>query len=349
MKKINKLFIGVHIALFFSCSTDPVELPQGEFEKGVLILNEGAFGANDGEIYHYDQQTGNIKADIFETQNNRPFAGILQRVVEYGERTYLVANTGKVEVVNSADFRSLGAVSGGVLENCRDLTVAGDKLFISDWGAYDEAWANPHSFIAVVQGLEGGTVSNKIPVPSRPEGLIFTNNKILAACSAAGVIAVIDPEKEEIEAILEVHGVPFYFFEFANNVYLYARTNEAMYFHPISTQDFSVRETVQVNLEGAIYNGNFALGENGDIYVITTGVGDNKVAKVSLHSGEVLDEAFYSGSHFYGLGYHSKEGMLYIGEHNRWQGNGTVLKLNANGELATTLSVGRGPSGFIFR
>ena len=57
------------LALFFvSCTDDGPEIPSGEFERGVLIMNEGAFGANDGEVYHYDPATGEIKTNIFESK-----------------------------------------------------------------------------------------------------------------------------------------------------------------------------------------------------------------------------------------------------------------------------------------
>jgi hypothetical protein len=80
---------------------------------------------------------------------------------QLGGRTFLVANTGKVEVVNSTDFLSRGVVSGEDLVNSRSLAVMSEKLFISDWGPYDENWENPDSFIAVVQDLDGGPVEKK--------------------------------------------------------------------------------------------------------------------------------------------------------------------------------------------
>ncbi|WP_373495220.1 DUF5074 domain-containing protein [Aquiflexum sp.] len=167
-----------------SCTDDGPEIPLGEFEKGVLIINEGAFGANDGEVYHYDPVSGDIKNDIFESKNGRPFAGLIQDIVELEDRMYLVANTGKVELVDPKDFASLGAVDADLV-NSRSLAVANQKLYISDWGPYDPSFQNPDSYIAVVNGLNGGTVSEKIPVPSRPEGLIVAGNFLYVACAAA--------------------------------------------------------------------------------------------------------------------------------------------------------------------
>jgi hypothetical protein len=227
--------------------------------------------------------------------------------------------------------------------------VSGEIIFVSDWGPYDEIWSNPESFVAVVHGLVWGSVGEKIEVPNNPEGMISVNGKVLVACSAAGEIAVIDATNEELEKTVAVAGNPYFFFNHQSDLYLYARTGENIYFHRINTNDFSVTHTVEIALANSIYNGNFAIGENGEVYVITTGGDSDKVARVSLSNGDIIDEAFYTGSNFYGLGYHRSEGILYIGENNGWQGNGTVMKVSANGELTGTIQAGRGPSGFVFR
>jgi hypothetical protein len=77
MKNLSKklFFLTLVLGLSFACDPVSPETPSGEFEDGVLIVNEGAFGANDGEIYHYDPESGEVQPDIFERKNNRPFAG----------------------------------------------------------------------------------------------------------------------------------------------------------------------------------------------------------------------------------------------------------------------------------
>ena len=190
------------LAFAISCVNDPVERPLGQFERGVLILNEGSFGANDGELYHYDPTTEVLQANVFESTNSRPFAGLMQRVRAEGEYLYLVANTGKVEIVDAADLSSIGAVNDAKLQIPRDLQVAGQKLFISDFGPYDASWNNSESFVAVVTGLRGGTVSAQIPVPSRPEGMALIDGRVWVACTSCTSIAVINPDEEEVSQLI---------------------------------------------------------------------------------------------------------------------------------------------------
>ncbi|MEX2565190.1 MAG: DUF5074 domain-containing protein [Cyclobacteriaceae bacterium] len=350
MKNLTKklLFLSLVLCLSFACDSVSPEIPSGEFEDGVLIVNEGAFGANDGEIYHFDPETGNIQSDIFELKNNRPFAGLIQNMYIIADRSYLVANTGKVEVVNSADFTSRGAVSGEDLENSRSLTVFSEKLFISDWGPYDENWENPDSFIAVVQDLDGGPVDNKIEVPSRPEGMTVYNDKILVACQGESLMAVINPEEESVDRTIEVEGTPFSFFIYGGQLYLYALGEDEILVHPISAADFSMDETLAFRVSEPIYNGNYVLGNDGEMYVISGNGASTVVVKLSIVSGEILDETFFAGNNFYGLGFHHETNTLYIGEHNGWQGNGNVIRVNATGDELESIPAGRGPSGFLF-
>lgn len=347
---LKPIYFIALLAFVLSCTSDPVEVPIGAYERGVLIINEGAFGANDGEVYHYDLSSDALTPNVFETVNGRPFAGLVQDVVIHGDHLYIVANTGKVEVVGQGDFKSVGAVNGSELHISRSLISSQQKLFVSDWGPYDENWSNPDSFLAVVSDLKGGSISRKIPVPSGPERMAEISGKIWVACAAARELAIVDPEKEEVVGQVELEqGSPYSFFQYNGQWYVFARDDESIYLHRINPANSSISETVSIPLANTIYNGNFALGENGEIFVITSSGSVSAVAKVSLSQGQVIDEKFYEGRDFYGLGYDSSSERLFVGEHAGWQGNGTVKIVDKSGQLVESVDAGRGPSGFVFR
>ena len=108
----NQLWALALITLLFSCDPGADERPLGKYDSGILLMNEGAFGANDGEVFHFDPSSGTLSQNIFEQENGRPFAGLLEDMVLEDDRLYLVANTGKVEIVNPGTFKSIGAVVG---------------------------------------------------------------------------------------------------------------------------------------------------------------------------------------------------------------------------------------------
>lgn len=344
----NVWAVALAITLF-ACESSDIEIPLGEFERGVLVMNEGNFGTNDGEIFHFNPENGEVSANIFESHNSRPFAGLVQDMVLVEDRLYLVANTGKVEIVNANNFSGIGAVSSGS-DQPRSLVVAGGKLFISDYGPYDENYATPNSYISVVNSVQGGTISKKIPVSRKPEGLYATENRVMVAVNQDRKMEVIDLATEEVVETREIVGAPHSFFEVNGQLYLYARDANNVYFHRVDRNTYSVSGTVTAAIDGS--TNNYALGRDNSVYVITsTGWPDynDAVSKLSLSSGEVINASLITGTGFYGIGYDPANRHIYIGDNNAFQGNGTVLIFNEEGQGVNTFDAGRAPSGFLFR
>lgn len=337
------------IFILFACDDNGSERPLGAYETGILIMNEGAFGSNDGEVYHLEPTSGFLKPNIFEMENNRPFAGLLQDMVIEGERLYLVANTGKVEIVNSGDFKSRGAVAGG-LDQPRSLAINGNKLFISDYGPYDASYNTPDSYIAVVNGLDGGAVGKKIQVSNKPEDLYPIGKFVLVAGSEEKSLQVIDTETETLTKTLVVAGSPTQFFTIGTQLWLFSPASDKVYFHRINTSNFELTETVEMAIPDA--TGKLAIGNNGRIYLLTsTGwpTYEDAVASISIPNTQPIVKELITGSGFYGIGFDQNRGELYVANAKGFQGNGNVTIYNESGTVLKTLDVGRGPSGFMMR
>jgi DNA-binding beta-propeller fold protein YncE len=337
------------VFILFACEDSTSDKPLGAYETGILIMNEGAFGSNDGEVYHLEPASGFLKPNIFEMENNRPFAGLLEDMVMEGERLFLVANTGKVEIVNSGDFKSRGAVAGG-LDQPRSLAINGNKLFISDYGPYDASYNTPDSYIAVVNGLDGGAVGKKIQVTNKPEDLFTVGKFVLVAGSEEKSLQVIDAESETLTKTLVIAGSPTQFFILGTQLWLFAPALEKVYFHRINTSSFDLTETVEIAIPDA--TGKMAIGNNGRIYLLTsTGWPDyqDAVASVSIPNSQPIVKELIKGSGFYGIGFDQNRGELYLTNAKGFQGNGNVTVYNESGTVLKTLDMGRGPSGFMMR
>jgi DNA-binding beta-propeller fold protein YncE len=344
----NQLWAFSLLVFAFSCNDNGGEQPLGKYDTGVLIMNEGNFGANDGEVYHLDPATGTLTKDIFELENSRPFAGLLEDMVLEEGRLYLVANTGKVEIVNPGDFKSVGAVIGD-LDQPRSLATASGKLFISDYGPYDASYATPDSYIAVVSGLDGGTVKKKIEVSNKPEDLFVNGKFVWAAGSEEGKIEVIDADAETVAKTLEVEGRPVQFLELGGEVWLYAVDSDKVYFSSLNLSGQTVKEVKSFNVAHA--TGRIAMGEDSKLYLVTSTGWPNYqdgVAVVSIADNSV-DTDWTTGSGFYGIGYDKARQEIYLANSNAFQGSGTVTVFKKDGTEAAEMEVGRGPSGFLFR
>jgi DNA-binding beta-propeller fold protein YncE len=289
-----------------------------------------------------------MKENIFETENNRPFAGLLEDVVLEEDRLYLVANTGKVEIVNPGDFKSRGSVIGD-LDQPRSLATARGKLFISDYGPYDASFNTPNSYIAVVSGLDGGTVKKKIEVSNKPEDLFTSGKFVFVAGSEQGKIEIIDADTETVTKTIEIEGKPVQFFEQRGDLWVYSYDSDKIYFQSFHRDNLTKKEFRELPLSKA--TGRIALGEDDRIYILTSsGWPDynDGIAVVSIFDTTLIP-SLKTGSGFYGIGFDKERQEIYVSNSKGFQGNGEVTIYNKSGVEVKKMEVGRGPSGFVFR
>lgn len=346
MKLKQLLWASALISVSFACSDNNDETPLGKYDNGILIMNEGNFGTNDGEVYHLNPSTGELLPNIFETENLRPFAGLLEDIVLEADRMYLIANTGKIEIVNPATFKSLGAVSAD-LDQPRSLAVNGNKLFISDYGPYDASYATPTSYVAVVNGLDGGVVSKKIAVSSKPEDLYSYGNFILVASSETNKIEIIDASKEAITKTIQLDASPKQFYAEDGTLWVYSVSEDNVIFYTINLNTLDVAKTYTVPVAKA--TSRIAFDGDDEMYILTSsGYPDynDAVVTIDIEGNTATATELMTGTGFYGIGYEGDLDQIYVANANGFQGNGTITVLSETGTVIRTFDVGRGPSGF---
>lgn len=344
----NQLGALALIFLLFACEESGNERPLGVYDTGILIMNEGSFGTNDGEVFHLDPATGTMKENIFEAENNRPFAGLLEDIVIEEDRVYLVANTGKVEIVNPGNFKSIGAVIGD-LDQPRSLATSRGKLFISDYGPYDADFNTPDSYVAVVSGLDGGVVKKKIKVSNKPEDLFTVGKYVFVAGSEEGKIEIIDAETETITKTIEVSGKPAQFFEARGDLWVYSYDANMIYFQSFHLDNLTKQNSQEIPLANP--TSRIALDEDDRIYILTSSGWPDYSDGITIFSlfESIFIPDWKTGSGFYGIGYDLEREEIYVTNSNGFQGNGEVTVYSKDGREVTNMEVGRGPSGFVFR
>lgn len=347
MKLNQLLWAGALVSVSFACSDSGNEKPLGKYENGILIMNEGNFGTNDGEVYHLNTTTQELLPNIFEAENLRPFAGLLEDMVLEADRLYLVANTGKIEIVNPGDFKSSGAVVAE-LDQPRSLAVNGRKLFISDYGPYDDNYGTPDSYVAVVNGLDGGVVSKKIEVSNKPEDLFSHGNYIIVAGSEENKIEIIDATQEAVVTTLDLEASPRQFFAEDGILWVYAVTAEEVIFYTVNLNSLTLGNTYTVPLANA--TSRIAFDGDDEMYVLTSsGYPDynDAVVNIDIEGSSATVTELITGSGFYGIGFDHNLDQIYVANSNAFQSNGTVTVLSETGSVVRTFEVGRGPSGFL--
>lgn len=353
MKKTNfRFLIAFLFPLFLACSNDPVPSPvETTYDHGVLIVNEGNFFSGDGEITHYAPDTEVLTQNLFQTVNGIMLAAYIEQVRVQGEQVLIVdSNQGaaKVVVVDKVSFEEVGRVEG--LEIPRDVAVADNKLFIADWGAYDDQgnYTNPNSFVAVADAV-GGEISAKIKVSSRPQAIISFEGSIFVACQASQELLKINPSTLDIAERRSLDFSPTEFFVNEGNLMLYGTVDQMISLVEIDPETLSGPKT-NFNLPNA---SRLILGPSGEALALTSTYSadysytDNAVLTIPL-TGNSPGTTVFEARNLKGIGYDGGNQQIYIADDNGIQGNGTVVITDLQGQEIKKLEVGRVPSKFYF-
>ncbi len=196
--------IALGASLFFaSCekeSTDDDDNTGGVtteagYSEGVLISNEGSFGAGNGSISYFDTDSNTVTNELFKTVNNFPLGDIVQSVYRGTKNTYACVNaSNKIEVFNSTTFMSVATVSNVPLP--RYAVENNGKLYVSCWGNNGQ--------IKVID-ISSNTIVDSIMVGTGPEGLIVSDNKLFVANSGGftgdSTISIVNLTNNTVETL----------------------------------------------------------------------------------------------------------------------------------------------------
>ncbi len=349
--KFTKIGFGIFVltALIISgCTKNENPTPKGKYESGVFVINEGNFSDADGSLGHYNPETSENIQKAFELENTRPFGGLLQSVIIYNDRIYLVDNLGsRIEVADANTLTSILVISEE-LSLPRYMVIDGNKGYVSNWGPFAQDYSSPESFIAVLN-IETGNILKTINVNSRPEGLKITNGKLFVSSLASSQITVIDITNDKITETIETSFGPSNFVSLPDGHLWF--TTMAGNLNELDALNNKILQTIEIsNLEGKLTIDKV----NKIIYVLTStwapdfSFTDSRIVAVAL-SSPANYKSIYSTRNIYGLGYRENSNEIYLANANAFTGNGTILIISPEGEDISNFISGRGPNGFIFR
>lgn len=166
---------------------DPGDSPS-QAVGGCYVVNEGGFNYGNAMVGFWQKAMGTYKADLFRQANQRALGDVLQHMYIRGDTAMLVLNnSGRVELVDVEDFRSLGAIVGLVSPRyIQPLT--GTKAYVTD--LYNQG-------ITIVD-LATRQRTGKIPLPGWTEELAYTRGRVYVTNRYADYLYVIDPTVDRI-------------------------------------------------------------------------------------------------------------------------------------------------------
>lgn len=172
--KIRKIHIIMLLMLLLSCSKDKefgevnTENTNYIYGKGVFVVNEGNYTNGNGSVSFYNFYTHKIYNGIFDAANKRPLGDVPVSMEFINGMIYLmVNNSGKIEVVNPDDFKSVKTINGFTSPRFI-LPVSNTKAYVSDLRS---------NYISVLD-LQSNTIIKKIYCGKSTDRMLKYNNKV---------------------------------------------------------------------------------------------------------------------------------------------------------------------------
>ena len=206
MKTHIHLFIVVVAvsSIFTACKKDPPRVPDTNNSNnntplptslsGVFISNEGNYTWGNGTVSFYNTSTGELEEDLFNKVNNRPLGDVAQSMCVFKGKGYIIVNnSGKIEIVNPSDFKSIGVIN--------NLTSPRYFLGINSQKAYvTDLFSNAISVI----DLNTNTRIGSIPCPGWTEELMLINGKAFVSNIQKSYLYIVNTIDDAIEDSINV-------------------------------------------------------------------------------------------------------------------------------------------------
>lgn len=346
-RNLYSFLIPAVLILLASCGDDdgPAQ-PTGDYASGVFVVNEGNFGSGNASISHYDPSSNTVSKGIFTTVNGRALGDVAQSMYLSGDQAYIVLNNStKVEIVNYGTFESAGTISEG-LANPRNLTVNGDRVFISNWGNFDENFQLDQSFIAVVD-LADNSLKTKINTDNGSEYIFAFEGKLFVANSFTNTVQAFDIDDYALLGTTELAQGPGQFAVDADdNLWVISQGNFAGNdgaLTCINTTTYDIERRVGLDFNPA---NRLVANDAANLLYFYQG---NTIYQFSSRGADpnVLTEMTdFVG--IYGLGYDEDDNLIYVSDGVGFGGEGKVVRLTTDGVEVDEFSAGTGPNSFVF-
>lgn len=353
------------VTLSFLASCDPSDDPDPIVTGNVIVANEGTFGQNNASINFFNPIELANSGGVYETANGVKPGGIINSIFLNQKQAFLCIQKSnsvedQVQIINAET---------GVLEATiqttnefelfipRNVTVANNKLYITNWGAFDASFLNPNSYVLVVD-LSTNQITKKIDIPDGVDYLLAIGNEVFVAQSQGTNISVIDATTDEITTNIEVPLGPKEMV-LDNNGNIWAMCT-GTFLAPIQSGSLiSINpssKTIAANINFEVSNqsasGRLAINHTKDkLYFITAESFPSNLA--SIFSLDIDDttpssSAFIAREGIYGLGVDPADGTVYVGIAPDFVSNGTVIRYDETGTELGSFASGIAPKSFVF-
>lgn len=351
--KFSKLFLVALVSslVFVSCTDNGTEsVDAGDYNNGVLVLNEGSAGQ--GSVSYISSDLTTFTQDAYTTANPADLLGnYVQNIFFDGNKAFIIAGgSNKITVVDRNTFKIIGKIETG-LKNPRYGVASNGKAYVTNANTY-AAWpvtagdaGNTDDYIAVIN-LSTYTVDSKIQLNATANRIVLANGKLyVTEPYNNNKLVVVNPTTSAIENINI--GSDADSMEEKDGVLYILRSpyGVASEIVKVKLSDASLTTIAfPSDLKGAK---NLDIEQNKIYYTKGTSVYGMSITSSEASSVPILT---YSSTSDYGkmYGFAVKNNRIYIGDGGDFTANSKAYVYSLTGTLEKEFTVGVGPNGFYF-
>jgi YVTN family beta-propeller protein len=346
----SMLFAIVFFSSLTGCrddKTDPTPEPEPVAErKGLYVLSEGLFNANNSSLSYYNYENSELVDDQFSLQNGRGLGDTANDIAVYGSKMYIVVNVSStIEVVDAKTAKSIKQVDlkdNGVGRQPRYIVFDKKKAYISSYdgtvAVMDTATLQIEKFIKVGRNPEQMAVSNGKLYVANSGGLDYPNYDN----SVSVIDLASETEIKKIEVVINPRVVAA---DAYGDVYVISTGN---YGNVKSSMAIISSNTNEVKKQSEFSGGSMAI--NGDQAYITASGGKIKVYNVkteTLEKENFIEDGTKISS-VYGVTVDSITGEVFVTDAKNYVTKGEVTCFDSTGTKKYTIQTGINPNKVVF-
>ena len=342
MKTIFKLKLILLSLFIISCNSDDdygQPQPEGEYDQGVLVLNEGGLGS----VTYISNDFSRVEQNIFTAVNPNDDLGQFVQSIFFDDdnRAYIVANgSNLITVVDRFTFEKLGEINTG-LDVPRYGLVHNGKAYVTNQASFT---TSDDDYVAVIN-LETLDAETSINVGKTVEFIITDGSQLYVQNAAFGFgnsISVIDPNTNTVNTQIDTEpGL--------QSIVINANSIFALHESGIDVIDLNSLTTSSTKTLAAGLSGAKNLRITAGSLYFTSG---NAVYKTALTETTLSDDPLltYESSSQFGTmyGFEVRDGLIYLGDGTDFASNGFIEIYDTDGNFVFDTEVGLGPNGFYF-
>ncbi|PWA09545.1 YncE family protein [Flavobacterium laiguense] len=352
--KFSKFFFValVSVSAFVSCTNnDDDKVDSGDYNEGILVLNEGSAGQ--GSVSYISNDLATFTQDAYTKVNGDDLLGkYVQSVFFDGDKAYIISGgSNKITVVNRNTFKIIAKIESGLVKP-RYGVVKDGKAYVTnantyaDWGAPADAPGYKDDYVAVIN-LATNLVESKIELNATANRIVLENGKLyISEPYNNDKLLVVNPATKTLETPIAV-GSKADTMESKDGILYVLRSSNGVASEIVKVK-LSDKSMSKITFPADFKNAkNLDIDQNKIYYTVGT-----SVYGIAITAAEASNTAIfsYTSASAYGkmYGFAVKNNHIFIADGGDFSANSKAFVYSLTGILEKEFTVGVGPNGFYF-